>query len=61
MMSSVVVGLASIGAVNQRSCLLLVVAKVHQDLTKSEIWCVVLVAIGVSIAVVGSGRLKGGS
>ena len=38
-MSSVVVGLASSGAVNHPSCLLLVVAGVHLDFTKSAIWC----------------------
>ncbi len=60
-MSSVVVGLASRGAVNQRSCLLFVADGLQLDLTKSAILCVVLVAIGVSILVAGSWRLKGGS
>ena len=60
-MSSVEVGLASSGVVNHRSCFPFVDVGVHLDLTNSATWPVVRAAIGVSIVVVGSGRLKGGS
>ncbi len=60
-MSSVEVGLASSGVVNHRSSFPFVDVRVHLDLTNSATWSVASIASGVSVDVVGSERLKGGS
>ncbi len=55
------VGLASSGTVNHRSCLEIDEEGICLDFLNSAAWLVVHAAVGVSIVVLGSGRLNGDS